>query len=137
MSGAQLMGPGVFTPASDAPLIAWACQVARRYAAQNGVPVVPALADAEATFRQAAALQVPAAVPTVDRSVNLPASFSVTVGGAARSLEISDRAVRAAAAEKRLHGRKDHRGWWRFEPQEIERYRKVPAGGERGAVEDR
>lgn len=129
MSGAHVVGPGVYVPAGKpSALMAWACQVARGYAAQYGMPVGPHLADAEARFKQAAGLEVPAAVPQLDRSGEVPASFTVSVGDAARLLGISGRAVRAAADEKRLHGRKDQRGWWRFEPEEIERYRKVRDG---------
>ncbi|MGE4164035.1 MAG: hypothetical protein AB7G23_20095 [Vicinamibacterales bacterium] len=102
-------------------------QVFRAYSATSGLGVVPGLAEFEAAFKQVARLQIPAGIPELDRSTGLPASFSVSVSSAARSLGISDRAVRADAQAGRLHGRKDHHGWWRFEPDEIERYRKVRA----------
>ncbi|MGE3292467.1 MAG: hypothetical protein AB7O95_13900 [Geminicoccaceae bacterium] len=119
---------GVVVPAGKpCELMAAALQGWRKHARRSGVPPLPELDELERLFRQAGALPVLAPVPEMDSVDRLPASFSVSVGEAARSLAIVERAVTAAANRNRLQGRKDHRGRWWFEPEAIEAYREVQA----------
>lgn len=128
VSRPQIVPAGVLVPAGKpCELVAAALQGWAKHSRLSRVPPLPELLELERLFRQAGALPVLAPVPEMDSCDRLPASFSVSVGEAACSLAIGERAVTAAASRKRLRGRKDARGRWWFEPAAIEAYREVQA----------